>query len=105
MAEFTTNDLNDVECFALVYVQMLCFKTEAAKRKAAAQWKEGQERMDREGISAADRRKFLAQGLAGLREKGIVTCSRDGEGDLVPTTYHEELLAAADARIIASDLN
>jgi hypothetical protein len=99
MAKFTTNDLSDAGCFALAYVQMLCLKSEAAKAKAAAQWKVGQEMMDRERVSSHTRRQMLAKGLAELREMGIIECTRDGEGDLVPTVYHEELLAPAlDAR-------
>jgi hypothetical protein len=95
MAKFTTNDLSDSACFALAYVQMLCLKSEAAKAKAEAQWKRGQEMLDRERVSSHNRRQMLAKGLAELREMGVIECTRDGEGDLVPTVYHEELLAPA----------
>lgn len=105
MARFTTNDLTDNECLALVYVQMLCTKGDAAKAKFAAQWKQGMEMMDRERVSAHERKKRLAKGLAGLREKGIIDCERDGEGDLVPTVYHEEMIEAPAARLIATDFN
>jgi hypothetical protein len=105
MALFTVNDLTDAETFALVYVQMLCAKTEAGRRAHEAKWKQGMEHMDRERRSAHERRQMLATGLARLRERGIIECTRDGEGDLVPTVYHEEKIAPTTSRIVTGDMN
>ncbi len=96
------NTLSDAECFALVYVQMLC-APDAERKKHERKWKQGQEVMDRMRIPAADRRKMLAEGLAGLRDRGVVECTKDGEGDLVPSVYHPEKLTTA-ARVIAGDM-
>lgn len=103
MAEpHSMNDLNDAECFALVYVQMLC-APENERKQHERKWKDGQEVMDRLKIPAADRRKMLADGLYGLRERGVIECTKDGEGDLVPTVYHPEKMKTP-ARIVMGDL-
>ncbi len=99
MARFTTNDLSDAACFALTYAQALIAGKESAR------WKRFVEAQQNLRMSQADQRAALAKGLAELREMGIIECQRDGEGDLVPTVLHEELIDAASARLITGDLN
>lgn len=99
MARFTTNDLSDSACFALTYAQALIAGKESAR------WKRFMEAQQNLRMPAADQRKALAKGLAELREMGIIECTRDGEGDLVPTVLHEELIAHTDTRLIVGDLN
>lgn len=99
MALFTTNDLSASACFALTYVQALVGGKESARWKAFAKTQQDLP------MTQADQRAALAKGLAELREMGIVECKRDGEGDLVPTVLHEELISASGARLVLGDLN
>lgn len=99
MALFTTNDLTAAACFALTYVQAL------TAGKASVQWAAFAKTQKDLPMSQADQRASLAKGLAELREMGIIECSRDGEGDLVPTVLHEERISASGARLVIGDLN
>lgn len=98
-ATVTMNDLSDAACFALTYAQAM------VAGKGTPRWNAFVEAQQALPLSQADQRKILAKGLAELREMGIIECTRDGEGDLVPTTLHEERLAPSDARLITGDLN
>lgn len=96
------NELSDAAHFALAYVRA---QIAGPGTPAYAAFEEGVKRMDMDRISGADRRKSLGRGLAELRERGVIECRKDGEGDLVPTILHEERLVPAEGRIIASDFN
>lgn len=101
-AKLTTNDLSVAACFALCFAQALIGGPQS---KAAHDFREGVKHLDVNGVPGADRRRMLANGLAELRDLGIVECERDGEGDLVPVKLHGERIDPANARLITSDLN
>lgn len=100
MATVTMNDLSDAACFALVYAQALIAGPVSPRGRAFIQAQQGLR------MNTADQRATLAKGLAELRELGIIECSRDGEGDLVPTVLHEEriLPAGTGPRVVTGDL-
>ncbi len=100
-AVYSVNDLTSAACYALTYVQAL------VAGKDSARWKAFAKAQSNLTLTVADQRTALAKGLAELREMGIIECSRDGEGDLVPTVLHEERIQGAGGapRIVVGDLN
>lgn len=82
-------DLSGKAWFAFAYALALTSEEGSPLRehfKAACQG------LDKAGISLADRRRDLAEGINELMEVGIVECERNGEGDYVPTVVHGELV-------------
>jgi hypothetical protein len=98
--KLTSNDLSAEACYALVYAQAMTTPEGSFARRSLER---GVADLDRKRVSAADRRRALARGLAELRELGVVDCERDGDGDLVPTAVHGERIDPAAARVILGD--
>lgn len=99
MATITVNDLSAAACFALTYAQA------SIAGKESARWKQFVAIQQNVRMTMSDQRAALAKGLAELREMGVIECQRDGEGDLVPTVLHEEMIKPSGARLVTSDLN
>lgn len=99
---YTTNDLSNAACFALLYTQALIG---GPRSPAATSLAEATAELDRQRVAGAERRRLLAAGLAELRELGIIECERDGHGDLVPTVLHAERVTATGARLVTRDLS
>lgn len=93
------NDLSAAAAFALCYAQAIVYGPSSvqARRYHAA--------LKTLSLTAVDRRRALAKGLAELTEMGIIECKRDGEGDLVPTKLHEELVGASSQRLVLRDFD
>jgi hypothetical protein len=87
--KFRPKDLSGEANFALVYVQA------SLSTKGSPQWyrlQAGIDHLNQKGITLDDRRAALRKGMTELLERGIIEAKRDGEGEWVPTVFHEEML-------------
>jgi hypothetical protein len=80
-------DLTAKAWYAFAYALALTSEEGSRLRE---QFKAANQMLDKNGISAADRRRDLHEGLKELMEVGLIECERDGEGDYVPRVVHGE---------------
>ncbi len=94
---FTTAELSIEECMALCYAQMLdnrCKPEDFIRATAITR---------QDGLTEWELRKRIQIGLAGLHEKGIVECERDGHRELVPRVIHYQKIVGG--QIVMGDMN
>lgn len=91
-------DLTAKAWFAFAYALAL---TSEEGSRARESFKAASQRLVNMGITEADRRRDLAEGIRELMDVGLLECTRDGEGDYVPSVLHVEKVKNGEQFLLA----
>lgn len=80
-------DLTDKEHFAFNFALAM---VGGPGSKAMIDFTEGYAKVLASGVTQADARRDLQEGIKGLLEKRLIEAKKNGEGDWVPTVVHLE---------------